>query len=518
MQKNNLSNINTNKVLQDKLSTQMSTQKKINRPSEDPVIAIRALHLRSNVTEVTQYYSKNIPDAESWLEVTEDSLKNLGQVITNMIGQCTKGSNGDLTSADREIIIEQLNALADEVYSTGDADYAGRYVFTGYRTDTSLCFQQDETKNYEITEQLDSNALEQITVINTYVGSGENKVDLKDLNSSNYMSINVKEGDVEDIKVYRMRLAYHNCDTEVPVISFQEKQADGTYQQSQLTAEVVHSYEDPYSQVEGDNGKAVIFVPETGEILLNEENYNRLMKVKDDVLTADADEGEIRITYEKSDWKNKDLRPEHYFYCKSNEPQADGSTKTIEYNATYLDGLAERQSIEYDVGYNQTIRINSTADECFQHGIGREVEDLVNTMQEVLDMEGIAATLEDLLAKTTDENEAKEIKSRLSAANKALALKKDKAQKLFEAGITKMQGYLESANLSLTNCGTRSSKLALIEKRMQTQKTTYETLKSTNEDIDISEVVINLTSSQLTYQASLMAIGKVSQTTLLNYI
>lgn len=53
MQKNNLSNINTNKVLQDKLSTQMSTQKKINRPSEDPVIAIRALHLRSNVTEVT---------------------------------------------------------------------------------------------------------------------------------------------------------------------------------------------------------------------------------------------------------------------------------------------------------------------------------------------------------------------------------------------------------------------------------------------------------------------------------
>ena len=31
MQRNNLSNINTNKVYQDKLSTQMSTQKKVNR-------------------------------------------------------------------------------------------------------------------------------------------------------------------------------------------------------------------------------------------------------------------------------------------------------------------------------------------------------------------------------------------------------------------------------------------------------------------------------------------------------
>ena len=42
MQRNNLSNINTNKVYQDKLSTQMSTQKKVNRPSDDPVEIGRA--------------------------------------------------------------------------------------------------------------------------------------------------------------------------------------------------------------------------------------------------------------------------------------------------------------------------------------------------------------------------------------------------------------------------------------------------------------------------------------------
>ena len=71
MQNNNLTNINNNKIMQDKLSTMMSTGKKINRPSDDPVIAIRALRLRSNVTEVTQYFGKNIPDAESWLDVTE---------------------------------------------------------------------------------------------------------------------------------------------------------------------------------------------------------------------------------------------------------------------------------------------------------------------------------------------------------------------------------------------------------------------------------------------------------------
>ncbi|MCI6629600.1 MAG: flagellar hook-associated protein 3, partial [Lachnospiraceae bacterium] len=70
MQNNSLTNINNNKVQQDKLSTQMETGKKITRPSDDPVIAIRALRLRSTLSEVTQYCDKNIEDADSWLSVT----------------------------------------------------------------------------------------------------------------------------------------------------------------------------------------------------------------------------------------------------------------------------------------------------------------------------------------------------------------------------------------------------------------------------------------------------------------
>ena len=153
IQNNSLNNINTNKLLQDKLSQQMSTEKKVNRPSDDPIVAIRALRLRTNVNQVTQYYEKNVPDAESWLEVTESALSSMSEVITDMISQCTKGSNEDLTLSDREVILTALKALRDEVYSTGNADYAGRYIFTGYRTDTPLTFTDTEKKEYTITEQ-----------------------------------------------------------------------------------------------------------------------------------------------------------------------------------------------------------------------------------------------------------------------------------------------------------------------------------------------------------------------------
>ena len=93
IQNNTRTNINNNKVLQDKLSNQMGTEKKINRPSEDPIVAIRALRLRTNVSQVTQYYEKNIPDAKSWMQITEDALTSVTEVITDMREQAQKGSS-----------------------------------------------------------------------------------------------------------------------------------------------------------------------------------------------------------------------------------------------------------------------------------------------------------------------------------------------------------------------------------------------------------------------------------------
>ena len=73
MQNNTLYNINNNKVAEDKLSSQMSTGKKVSKPSDDPVVAIRALRLHTNVTEVKQYYTYNSSDAESWMKTSSGS-------------------------------------------------------------------------------------------------------------------------------------------------------------------------------------------------------------------------------------------------------------------------------------------------------------------------------------------------------------------------------------------------------------------------------------------------------------
>lgn len=545
MQRNNLSNINTNKMYQDRLSTQMSTQKKINRPSDDPVVAIRSLRLRSNVTEITQYYSKNIPDAESWIKITEDALSKLTDVLSNMIGQCTRGTNNPFTTEDRGIVLEQLKLLSEEVYATGDADYAGRYVFTGYRTDTPLNFQTERKQSYTITEQLDKNAIDSVISVDT------GKV--LEINSSNYDKIqnddgtNITENDISTVEVHRIRLAYNDCvdpkdANGIPQISFvksanpdgtieTEVWADGTGTAPAHQITKMNSFQknpDPYTFV-ANNDDAIVYVPETGELLLGKNRYEELMAKKDSESTANINEGEIRITYEKENWQKGDLRPEHYFNCKADKVDdlgnvvmgPDGKTpERIEYNDTYLTTSAERQVIEYDVGFNQSVRINSRADECFNHGIGREVDDMVNAMQEVQNLENAVADIKTIMEKL-DEGQTQQLETlqkQLDAANKALNYAKEKEQKMFEGAISAFQGYLDETNLCVTACGSRGSKLDLIKNRSQNQKTTYETLKSENEDIDITEVAIQLNSAELTYDAALMAAGKVMKTTLLDFI
>ena len=72
--------------------------------------------------------------------------------------------------------------------------------------------------------------------------------------------------------------------------------------------------------------------------------------------------------------------------------------------------------------------------------------------------------------------------------------------------------------LAQTDVGSRGVSLDLVKNRMANQQTTVETLKSTNEDRELSDIIIDYTAAYNAYQAALQAASKVNQNTLLNYI
>ncbi|MDD3369565.1 MAG: flagellin [Lachnospiraceae bacterium] len=500
MQNNNLYNINRNKVLEDKLSTEMSTGKNITRPSDDPVVAIRALRLRTNVSTTTQYYKKNIPDAQSWLETTEDALGSVSAVLTDMVKQAGKGANEDLGSEDLSTIMEQLTALSDELYATGDTDYAGRYIFTGYRTDTSLTFQEESTDvSYKITEQLGLDAFDDVTYVDTK--------DLFNMNSTTYAASATTEQDISSNVVHRIRLAYEDMDAVTAANPITLKQGSTTYSSADASITTYNSAEEAEAAIAAANKAGttlVAYSATSGELFVSDDVYTDMMASTD----------EIQVTYGKTKFADGDFRPEHYYACTTTD--ADGNT--IDYNSEYLTGSQTKQAITYDVGANQSIQVNTTADEVFEPGIRRDVTDLQKALEDLVSIEATQKNLKEALADSTDTTEKAEIQEKLDAANKAYTYLRDNVNTMFGSAITKFQGYLDDTNIAITANGSRSKRLELVETRLSSQKTTFETLQSENEDIDISEASVELKSSELAYEASLMATSRILQTSLLNYL
>ncbi len=550
IQNNSLSNINLAKVAEDNKASQVSSGKKIVRPSDDPIVAIRSLRLRSSVVELTQYYTRNAKDAEAWMKTTDDALQQVADVITDMIKQYDKGANEYLTSSDRNIILEQLKALQGEVYATGDADYAGRYIFTGYRTESSLMFKEDTDKVYQITEQFTASDLKTNMYVNTsYQDAAGNWHDLANLQEGTQTDYaDVEEKLIDKSEYHRLRLSYKDCEEGViPALEYMDKNGktvridkngkteDGVVVAGAggITEAKSTDVPSPYMNVGDDD---VIYLSDTGELLLGKNVYKELSGLVDDPLTNSVNEGEIRVTYQKSDFKEGDLKPEHYFYCVASgddgklgitpdnpkpaagSPEAAEAADNIVYNPTYLTNNAARQVIEYDVGYNQRIQVNTIAEEAFNPSVTREVDDMIQALERLQKIEGITTTLKGMLDKESDPAKQKVIQDQLDAANKAFTYEKEVVQKKFSSGLTVMQGFLNEVNVAVTGCGARGSRLDLVSNRLSSQKSTFEILKSENEDVDLSEAVVQLTSAENTYEAALKATGKVMQVNLMDFI
>ena len=338
---------------------------------------------------------------------------------------------------------------------------------------------------------------------------------LDGMNASNYDKKKVIEQDVVNGDIHRIRLAYNQVE-RFDGIELVDK--DGKKQTYIADTVSTTADPDPYKTIQDANKAGtskIVFVPETGEVLFSDKAYETMNTAAGAI---SGSETEIRMNYKKSKWEVGDLRPEHYFACEGTTTK-NGVAKKVSYNEEYLEGKKEKQSIEYDVGYNQKIEVNTTAEEVFNHNLDRDVDDLVTALASLEKIESTRTDLKKVLS-GLDEGTAdyKEVQTKLEAADKAFSYIRENIHDLMQHTITSTQQYLDDTNVAITDNGTRESRLDLISNRLMDQQTTFKTLQSENEDVDIADVTIQLTSTKLTYDAALMATGKIMQTSLMNYI
>ncbi|MCG2579492.1 MAG: flagellar hook-associated protein FlgL [Marinobacter sp.] len=116
-----------------KTSEQISTGKRVNRPSDDPVAAARILKLDQELARVDTY-QRNAQLADNRLKQEENALASSIDVIQRVRELTVQAGNGSLSPNDRNSIASELKERLGQLATIANTkDASGEYIFSGFQ-------------------------------------------------------------------------------------------------------------------------------------------------------------------------------------------------------------------------------------------------------------------------------------------------------------------------------------------------------------------------------------------------
>ena len=112
---------------------QLASQKRINRPSDDPAGMARVLDGRSSLAAIDQYV-ENIKQGKSRLEITETTLEQVDDLVQQAGDLARANSGEEITAEQREFAAENIKEIYDHIMQLANSKFGGRYMFSGYQT------------------------------------------------------------------------------------------------------------------------------------------------------------------------------------------------------------------------------------------------------------------------------------------------------------------------------------------------------------------------------------------------
>ena len=554
---NMMSNINRNKVNMNKKGDQYATGQAIQKPSDDPVIAVRTLKYRTQLTKIEQYLDTNIPEALAWMEITEEALTGIHSLVQNINTYCNQAVNGYLELTDRDSIVATLEEYKEQLFELGNTDYAGRYVFSGYRTDTPLMFEKAtngkkdaDYTTYTITEKL---SYTDITTKSYIVGGAEYKEDITDSETYLAMAPSIEESN-------RLQLTYKKLDengvSEVVLTSTDGTKrvitvdgttdgvigADGkattveapkvvdengnTIDDGKAGYKLVHksiakyeeekaklnpaadNYETEKAKVEKLNPyyaepNQIVCIQETGELILGKN-------VLADVVTY----SDISVTYAKTEFEKGDILPQHYFACTAEHFKKDAPTnptETIQYTEPDV------QKIEYEMNATQKLTVNTLAKDALTSSLCTKIDEIITSIHNVFSIKDQITKAETIL-KNAPDNQKEAIGTYIEQLKTEQVLAEKILTEAFSSGLTTTKQSEEKVNVAIADIGARYIRGELIQSRLEEQQTTVTELLSDIFYVDLDDAIIQYNSAQLYYNASLQCASKIVQNSLLDYL
>lgn len=128
--RSNLNYISNNYERFATIQDQINSGKKITRPSQDPVVAMKGMRYRSEVVEVEQF-KRNLGEAFSWMDQADAALDETTQVLHRIKELTVQASNETYTPDQRADVAKEIRELQGHLEALANTKVSNKYIFNG---------------------------------------------------------------------------------------------------------------------------------------------------------------------------------------------------------------------------------------------------------------------------------------------------------------------------------------------------------------------------------------------------
>jgi len=130
-----INNLSKNLSVFMRLQNRMSTGRRINKPSDDPIGTIKDLSYRSRLSDIAQF-RKNISEGQNWLGSVDGALGDITSMISQAKEIAVALANDTYDATARDAVANEVESLLQQVLQSGNLMQGERYLFSGHLTRT----------------------------------------------------------------------------------------------------------------------------------------------------------------------------------------------------------------------------------------------------------------------------------------------------------------------------------------------------------------------------------------------
>jgi len=518
--------LNVNRSMRNLMTAEMqfSSTRRIQAASDNPLIAARHMKFTSNLAQ-NEDFQNNVDNALAWMDVTESALDGVLQVLLNEVRDTLNHAHNDpLALEGRKTLATSLRHFRDQIGHQMNTPFAGRYVFSGLRTNLPPVFTQHQPDLvFRITQNFELRDVERTRALQIFQPEADGQVGLP------YYP-----------EVHILKLPYNNIrprldDSVSPPVPFDPPQvylsvtaSDGD---PDAPTPVPHTQ---FNVIVRSNTErnAYIVPPRTNptdppNVVLIQETGELVFDVNDTIGESGASLFPLEITYDRHGFQQGELNPAVYFNATllsapTGHPQfpahwIQNSNPVFPLHCTNRRFDMYNQDMIYEFSTHTTIPVNVLAKDVLTPNLFADLNRLITFIEGIVptDPARLRAQFENLFPDLDEEALQKMMYDHIADENQRINLAMNNR---INNMLFLIDRHAAQVRTQVTDIGSRGRRLEMFQNRLEQDEGSLTQLWTSNIGADMARATTMLATAEAQYMAAISVGTRIINTTLLNFL